>query len=120
MIRIRLAAQYALLVIAIAVPATAAQIANPVTQSEIQGLQDDAYLADRDVSQLRTRDQARANQLATRLDDLRDEVIYLKVKLRKEGAVSRTEFNDLKSRIDGVRSEARGNAPSGSQDNASA
>jgi hypothetical protein len=120
MIRIRLAAQYALLVVAIAVPATAAQIANPVTQSEIQGLQDNVYLADRDVSQLRTRDQARASQLATQLDDLRDEVIYLKVKLRKEGTVSRTEFNDLKNRIDGVRSQARGDAPAVSPNTATA
>lgn len=90
-----------------AAPAAAAQIANPVTQTEIQGLQDSVYLADRDVSQLRTRDQARANQLSTRLDDLRDEVIYLKVKLRKEGRVTRAEFNDLRSRIDGVRTDAR-------------
>lgn len=120
MIRIRLATQCALLVVAIAGPATAAQIANPVTQSEIQGLQDNVYLADRDVSQLRTRDQARANQLATQLDDLRDEVIYLKVKLRKEGTVSRTELNDLKARIDGVRSQARGDAPAGSPNNAAA
>ena len=30
------------------------------------------------------RDAARANQLQAELDDLRDEVIYLKVKLRKE------------------------------------
>jgi hypothetical protein len=87
----------------------AAQLVNPVTQTEIQGLQDDVYLADRDVSQLRTRDQARANQLSTRLDDLRDEVIYLKVKLRKEGSVSRTELNDLRGRIDGVRNDARNN-----------
>lgn len=94
----------------------AAQLANPVTQTEIQGLQDAVYLADRDISQLRTRDQARANQLSTRLDDLRDETIYLKVKLRKEGSVTRTEFNDLRSRIDAVRSDARtarvaGNTP---------
>jgi hypothetical protein len=120
MIRIRLAAQYALLVAAIAVPASAGQISNPVTQSEIQGLQDNVYLADRDVSQLRTRDQARANQLATQVDDLRDEVIYLKVKLRKEGTVSRTEFNDLRSRIDGVRSQARDDAPAGPHNTAGA
>ena len=45
-----------------------------MTQADIQRLQDNVYLADRDVSQARSRDAARATQLQTELDDLRDEV----------------------------------------------
>ena len=117
MTRICHAAQAALLVIAISMPAAAAQIQNPVTQSDIQGLQDNVYLAERDISQLRTRDATRANQLSTQLDDLRDEVIYLKVKLRKERTLSRAEFNDVRNRIEDVRSRARGDSGNLSQNN---
>src|SRR5262249_763479 len=47
----------------------------------------------------------------TQLDDLRDEVIYLRVKLRKEGSVSRNDYNDVRSRVDTVRSQARVDVP---------
>jgi hypothetical protein len=65
------------------------------------------YLADRDLSQLRSRDATRATQLGTELDDLRDEVVYLKVKLRKERTLSRTEYSDVRDRIEDLRSRAR-------------
>jgi len=85
-----------------------AQQHSSVTQADVQRLQDNVYLADRDISQLRSRDATRANQLVTELDDLRDEVVYLKVKLRKEKALSRTEYADVRDRIDDLRSRARG------------
>jgi hypothetical protein len=86
----------------------AAQQSSSVTQADVQRLQDNVYLADRDVSQLRGRDAARATQLMTELDDLRDEVVYLKVKLRKERTLSRAEYADVRDRIEDVRSRARG------------
>jgi hypothetical protein len=85
-----------------------AQQSASVTQADVQRLQDNVYLADRDISQLRSRDTTRANQLVAELDDLRDEVVYLKVKLRKEKALSRTEYADVRDRIDDLRSRARG------------
>jgi len=91
----------------IAAPAYAQQ-SSTVTQADVQRLQDNVYLADRDVSQLRSRDASRATQLGTELDDLRDEVVYLKVKLRKERTLSRTEYADVRDRIDDLRSRARG------------
>ena len=91
----------------IAAPAYAQQ-SSTVTQADVQRLQDNVYLADRDVSQLRSRDATRATQLGTELDDLRDEVVYLKVKLRKERTLSRTEYADVRDRIEDVRSRARG------------
>jgi len=89
-----------------------AQQSSSVTQTDIQRLQDNVYLADRDISQLRTRDAARANLFATELDDLRDEVVYLKVKLRKERTLSRSEYADVRDRIEDLRARARGDAPS--------
>jgi TolA-binding protein len=86
----------------------AAQQSSTVTQADIQRLQDNVYLADRDVSQARSRDAARATQLQTELDDLRDEVVYLKVKLRKERTLARSEYADVRDRIEDLRSRARG------------
>src|SRR5687767_6515026 len=90
----------------------AAQQSTTVTQADIQRLQDNVYLADRDVSQARSRDAARATQLQAELDDLRDEVVYLKVKLRKERTLSRSEYADVRDRIDELRARARGESSS--------
>jgi hypothetical protein len=89
-----------------------AQQSSSVTPADVQRLQDSVYLADRDISQLRSRDATRANQLVTELDDLRDEVVYLKVKLRKERSLSRTEYADVRDRIEDLRSRARGDVAS--------
>ena len=79
-----------------------------VTQSDIQRLQDNVFQAGNDIQQLRSRDSARAGQLQSDLDDLRDEVVYLKVKLRKESTLSRGEYADVRDRIEDLRSQARG------------
>jgi hypothetical protein len=89
-----------------------AQQSSSVTQADVQRLQDNVYLADRDISQLRSRDATRANQFVTELDDLRDEVVYLKVKLRKERTLSRTEYADVRDKIEDLRSRARGDVAS--------
>jgi hypothetical protein len=81
-----------------------------VTRSDIQRLQDSVYQADRDVSALRSRDATRADQLLAELDELREEVIYLKVKLRKENTLARVEYSDVRDRIEDLRSRARGDA----------
>jgi hypothetical protein len=80
-----------------------------LTAADIQRLQDSVFDATADLSRLRQRDQRLAEGLERELDDLRDEVIYLKVKLRKTGA-TRAEYSDLRDRIDGLRSQARGDA----------
>ena len=93
---------------------TVSQAAGSVTQADIQRLQDNIYQAGSDVSQLRSRDAARANQLQAELDELREEVIYLKVKLRKENTLARAEYADVRDRIEDLRTRARGQA-SGAQ-----
>jgi TolA-binding protein len=83
---------------------------NTVNSSDIQRLQDQVYDTANEVARLRSRDQTLADRLQSQLDDLRDEVVYLKVKLRKEGSVSRNDYSDVRTRVDAVRSEARGEA----------
>ncbi len=81
-----------------------------VTTSDIQRLQDEVYDISGDLSRMRGPD---ADRLQGQLDDLRDEVTYLKVKMRKEGNVSRSEYWDLRDRIESLRSQVRGGAGTG-------
>ena len=111
MSRIHLIALAAVVSAALAAPA-AAQQNSQVSQADIQRLQDSATQAAAEVQQLRTRDAARASQLQTQLDDVRDEVTYLKVKLRKEGSLQRSEYAGVRDRLDDLRSQATTNAGS--------
>lgn len=94
----------------LAVPAAAQ---TTVSNSDIQRLQDEIYQASGEISRLRSSDASAANRLQDTLDELREEATYLKVKLRKEGNVPRSEYADLRDRIQELRSEARGEAPGG-------
>jgi hypothetical protein len=89
-----------------------------LTAADIQRLQDSVFDASADLSRLRQRDSRLAEGLERELEDLRDEVIYLKVKLRKTGA-TRAEYSDLRDRIDGLRSQARSDAAPASSSSAS-
>lgn len=75
--------------------------------AEIERLRDTAYLVERDLSSLGQRDSARADQLQVRLEELQEEIVYLKVKQRKEGVVPRREYADLRDRLEDLRAEAR-------------
>ena len=72
----------------------------------LQRLQDQVYEASRDLTRLGGNTDA-MGRLQTELDDVRDEIAYLKVKLRKEGRVNRAEFNDVQRRVQDLRSRAR-------------
>lgn len=81
-----------------------------ISTTEIQRLQDQVYDASNELSRLRSRDQSTAERLQARLDDVRDDVIYLRVKLRREGSVSRNEYDDVRREIESIRSAARDTA----------
>src|SRR5687768_11270977 len=99
------AALAALVAVSLAAPAGAQ---SSVTQADIQRLQDNVFQAERDINQMSSRESSRASQLRDELDDLRDEVTYLKVKLRKERSVTRAEYADVRDRIEDLRSSVRG------------
>jgi hypothetical protein len=86
----------------------AAVSAQTVTATDIQRLQDEVFQAGSDLSRLRSSNSDMVSRLQTELDDVRDEVIYLKVKLRKEGSVSRADYDDVQARVQSLRSQARG------------
>jgi hypothetical protein len=97
----------AAIVMACALPAAA----QSVTTADIQRLQDQVYQASGDVSRLRSSNPDMASQLQTDLDDIRDEVVYLKVKMRREGNLNRTDYTDVRDRLQELRSRAGGEAP---------
>ncbi len=97
------------LVFALALAAGAASpaAAQSVTTGDVQRLQDSIYDASRAIGQLRSRDASAASQLQAELDDVSDEAIYLKVKLRKNEPIARREYADVRDRIDSIRNRAR-------------
>lgn len=96
----------AVLMVGLTVP-VAAQRSAVNDAAEIERLRDTAFLAERDLSSLSQRDTSRAEQLQLRLEELREEIVYLKVKQRKEGFVPRREYADLGDRLEDLRAEAR-------------
>ena len=84
-----------------------------VTSADIQRLDDSINEASRDVSQLRARDASLASQLQADLEDARDEATYLKVKLRRNESISRSDYSDLRAKVENIRNRARGEASGG-------
>jgi TolA-binding protein len=97
------------LVFACALPA---QAQTNVGSTDIQRLQDQVYEASGDIARLRSSNTDVASRLQTELDELRDEVVYLKVKMRKEGSVNRSDYADVRDRLQDLRSRARGDGRS--------
>jgi hypothetical protein len=90
--------------------APAPALAQTVTTSDVQRLQDTVDDASREVGRLRSRDSGLASQLETELEDVRDEATYLRVKMRKDPPVSRSEFAEVRDRAEDIRARARGEA----------
>lgn len=78
-----------------------------VTASDITRLQTTADEIGRLATQLQKTDPTRATSVRTSLAGLRDEIIYLKVKLGKEG-VTREEYGALRDKLETLRIRAQG------------
>jgi hypothetical protein len=89
--------------------------AQSVTSNDIQRLQDQVYQASGEVSRLRTANPDSAAQLQSDLDDLRDEVAYLKVKMRREGSINQSEYREVRDRLQDLRSRAGSGAQADNQ-----
>jgi len=100
-------------------PPILAAVQAGVTSSDIQRLQDEVYQASTDVSRLRTSDALQAGRLQDELDNLREDVIYLKVKLRKENNVSRSEYTQVRDQLQELRARARGDSRGAATDSRS-
>jgi hypothetical protein len=85
-----------------------------LSSSDVQRLQDLVNDAGTDVASLRRTDATAARRLQSELDELQEEVIYLKVSLRKRQTVPRADYTDVRDRLESLRSRARGDEGSGS------
>lgn len=85
-----------------------AQTAAPIGAMDLSRL--DATVADirAQLEKLRATDATLASELERSLGDLGDEVTYLRVKLRRDGAVTRDEFTSLRDRLETLRVRAQG------------
>jgi hypothetical protein len=98
----------ALLVAVTSVVLAAPVMAQDMTAADVQRLQESVNDIGTDIATLRRRDPVNARALQAELDRLQEEVIYLKVKQRKEQNVPRAEFEDVRNRLETLRSRARG------------
>jgi len=105
--------------ISLALAFTALALASPVraqsqaTVSSAELSQLESTVADirARVSTLRSSDPTLAADVDRSLADLNDEVTYLRVKMRREGSVTREEFTSVRDRLETLRVRARGPAP---------
>jgi TolA-binding protein len=98
----------------LALPASAtAQTGTTVTSGDVQRLQDDLRDISEDISRARRNDAQRAQRLEVELDELRDDVTYLRVALRRGDRVSRNDYDEVRRRIDDLRTSARREAQGG-------
>jgi len=82
-----------------------------LTDTDLQRLRTAISDARGDVDRAKGRDSQLAATLTGQLNDLSDEVTYLSVRLKKEHSVPRSEYLDLRDRIDDVRAKAQGGQP---------
>lgn len=95
-------------VLAAAVAAAGQSPAQVVTSADLRNAQDEFDRAVRDVADMGARDGTVASELQGQLDEVRDDIAYLRVKLRHSESISRREYDDVRDRLDDIRSRARG------------
>ncbi len=100
--------RHLVLTLAVSAVAVSAWAQAPVSASDLTRLDTTAGEIDKQVATLQRTDPTLAADVQKRLSDLRDEITYLKVKLRKEGAVTRAEYGDVRDKIENLRIRAQG------------
>ncbi len=79
-----------------------------VTAADITRLESTADEIGVRLGELRKTDATLATDVSQSLTDLRDEVTYLRVKMRREGSVTRDEYASLRDRLETLRVRAEG------------
>ncbi len=80
----------------------------PITSEDVQRLEASAAAVDAEIASLRVKDARLAGELADELASLREEIIYLKVRLRREGTVAPADFLAVQDRLEALRARAAG------------
>ena len=81
----------------------------PITSTDLTRLDTRADEIAGRAADLKTGDPTLYDEVAKRLADLRDDITYLKVKLRKEGSVSRQEYADVSDRLQTLNNRVMSN-----------
>jgi hypothetical protein len=87
---------------------SAARAQAPVTASDLARLETTASDIAKQTDALKQTDATLASDVTRSLADLSDEITYLKVKMRREGSVTREEYGDLRDRLETLRVKAQG------------
>jgi len=80
----------------------------PVTSADLTRLDRTADDIAARADALKGTDPTLADEVSKRLADLRDDITYLKVKLRKEGSVGRPDYADVRDRLETLKNRAMG------------
>lgn len=80
----------------------------PVTAADIARLEAAAADIGKQVEALKASDPTLATDVNRSLAELRDEVTYLRVKMRREGSIPRDEYTALRDRLETLRVRAAG------------
>lgn len=78
----------------------------PVTAADLTRLEQTADDIAARADALKATDPTLADEVTKSLADLRDDITYLKVKLRKEGTVGRQDYADVHDRLETLRNRA--------------
>src|SRR5579863_6341051 len=101
-----------MLALVLALPAVRAQgsvgAQAPVTSADLTRLDRTADDIAARADALKGTDPTLADEISKHLADLRDDITYLKVKLRKEGSVGRPDYDDLHDRLETLKNRAMG------------
>ncbi|MEP7118193.1 MAG: hypothetical protein ABI880_11465 [Acidobacteriota bacterium] len=81
--------------------------AQEVTSADLQQLLDSATPIAADIAQARRSDAAQAADLDRDLSNVRDDLAYLRGKLRREGKVSQSEVAEVRTHLDRIRTQAQ-------------
>jgi ElaB/YqjD/DUF883 family membrane-anchored ribosome-binding protein len=100
--------QALLIVCSVLVAASAWAAQAPVSAADLNRLDATASGIRTQVDSLRKTDPTLATEVEKSLQDLTDEITYLKVKLRREGSVTRDEYASLRDRLETLRVRAEG------------
>jgi hypothetical protein len=96
-----------MLVLALSV-AVGARSQAPATTADVARLQTTANEIGRQVEVLKKTDAALSAEVLNSLADLDKEITYLMVKMRREGAITRQEYGEIRDRLDALRVKASG------------
>src|SRR5437762_113338 len=78
-----------------------------VTAADVSRLETAASDIDRQITTLRRTDPTLAASVERSLADLRDDITYLRVKLRREGNVMRPDYAEVRDRLETLRIKAQ-------------